>query len=85
MRSESASLTELQTELSKIQIPPLSPQDSIVLWQPQNDEAAFNLNYIVKKQLGAGGFGTAHLVIGQKGFNKDKAFVAKFNQKADKG
>jgi len=43
------------------------------------------MNYTVKKQLGAGGFGTAHLVIGKNGLKKDKAFVAKFNQKADKG
>jgi len=66
-------------------IPPLSHQDSIVLWQPQNNEADFHRNYLVQKRLGGGGFGTAYLVIGRWGYNKDKAFVAKFNQRAAKG
>jgi hypothetical protein len=53
-----------------------------VLWQPNIDEVAFHRDYLVKKRLGGGGFGTAFLIVGRTGYNKDKAFVAKFNQKA---
>jgi len=86
MLAGKASPTKLRRKLKKeITIPPLSRQDSIVLWQPENTEEDFNRNYLKKKQLGSGGFGTAWLVIGREGFNKDKAFVAKFNQKASRG